>query len=207
MADDTEQLRAEIDQQRAAISGTVDQIENRVNPSRIVARRQDSVRRTLTNWKDTILGNDEADYSGYRSSSEALGYDNPDGDGGGAMEAARERASSAMTAMSGMPETARRQTQGNPLVAGAVALGVGWLVGSLMPQSEKERELARKAEPRLAEVVSTAKEEGQQMVSDLKEPAQDAVQQVKEAGREATTEVKDSGMAAAESVKDSASTT
>ena len=207
MDQDTEQLRAEIDQQRAAISSTVDQIENRVSPSRIVARRQDSVRRTFTNWKDTIFGNDEPDYPGYpgyRSSSEALGYDSRAGEAG-SLEAARDRASSAMSTVSGMPETARRQAQGNPVVAGAIALGVGWLIGSLMPQSEKERELARRMEPKLAEVASTVKAEGQQMASDLQEPAQDAVEQIKEAGREATTEVKDSGAAAAQSVKEHAS--
>ena len=107
--------------------------------------------------------------------------------------------------MSSVHGTARRQTQGNPVVAGAIALGVGWLVGSLMPQSYKERELAHKVEPQIAEVASTVKAEGQQMESDLQEPAQQAVEQIKEAGREATTEVKDSGAAAAQSVKEHAS--
>ena len=209
MAEDTEQLRAEIDQQRAAIS------EHR-RPDREPGEPEPDRRPPpgprpphADGWKDTVLGNDEPDYPGHRSSSEALGYESAAATTARRrrrrLEAARDRASSAMETVSGVPETARRQTQGNPVVAGAVALGVGWLIGSLMPQSEKERELARKVEPQLAEVASTVKAEGQQMASDLQEPAQDAVEQIKEAGREATTEVKDSGAAAAQSVKEHAS--
>ena len=43
---------------------------------------------------------------------------------------------------------ARRQTQGNPLAAGLIAFGVGWLVSSLLPDSQKERELAHQLKDR-----------------------------------------------------------
>jgi hypothetical protein len=63
MAEDPDQMRARIDHQRSEITQTVDEIGNRVSPSHIVARRQDRMRRRLTDWRDLVFGNDEPDYS------------------------------------------------------------------------------------------------------------------------------------------------
>ncbi len=60
-----------------------------------------------------------------------------------------ERASSAASKASDMvtsiTQAAWRQAQGNPLAAGLIAFGQGWLVSSLLPPSRKERELASQA--------------------------------------------------------------
>ena len=204
MAQDTDQLRADLDQQRAAISSTVDEIENRVSPSRIVARRQDRVRRTVRGWKDTVFGTDD-DPTERGPFRQALGVDGGAGDGG-ALQSAKDGVSTAVETISAAPDAVRRQAQGNPIAAGAVALGVGWLIGSLLPDTDKERELVHKAEPQLTELASTVRSEGQQMAEEIREPAREAVEQVKEAGREAAAEVKDSGQEAASAVKDRATT-
>lgn len=47
----TDQLRNQIDEQRAAISDTVEQIENRVVPGRVMARGQDRVRGRMAGLK------------------------------------------------------------------------------------------------------------------------------------------------------------
>jgi hypothetical protein len=44
-----------------------------------------------------------------------------------------------------IPQAAGRQAQGNPLAAGLIAFGQGWLVSSLLPASRKERKLASQA--------------------------------------------------------------
>ena len=61
MAQEPDQLRNQLDRQRAEIAGTVDQIENRVNPSHVLARRSDRIKRRVTDWKDAVFGNDEPD--------------------------------------------------------------------------------------------------------------------------------------------------
>lgn len=177
---DTEQLRARIEEQRMEITGTVEQIENRIMPGRIMARRRDSVRRTLTDWRDTVLGNDEPDYSGTS-----------------ALTSAKEGVPHA-------PQTIRRQARGNPMAAGAVALGAGWLVATVLPRTQEERAMARRMEPKLAEAASAVKSEGQALASDLEEPARDAVEQVKHTGQEVASELRDEAKDAASSVRSNA---
>jgi len=102
------------------------------------------------------------------------------------------------------PDVARRQARGNPLAAGAVALAAGWLVGSLLPASSKERELAttvkEQAQPLVDEATSVAKE----TAANLKEPAQQAVDSVKETAREGAQHVRDDGSSAVQDVKEAA---
>jgi hypothetical protein len=50
-------------------------------------------------------------------------------------------ASSVADAASSAPDMARRQTRGNPLAAGLIALGVGWLASSLLPLTEAANEI------------------------------------------------------------------
>lgn len=175
---DTEQLRARIEEQRMEITGTVEQIENRIMPSRIMARRRDGVRRTLTDWRDTVFGTDEP---GHPATTSAL-------------ESAKEGVQHA-------PQVIRRQARGNPMAAGAVALGAGWLVATVLPRTQEERAMARRMEPKLAEAASAVKSEGQALASDLEEPARDAVQQVKQTGQEVASEMRDEAKEAASSVR------
>jgi uncharacterized protein DUF3618 len=39
----------------------------------------------------------------------------------------------------------RRRTEGNPLAAGLIAFGLGWLTASLLPASKREQQLADEA--------------------------------------------------------------
>jgi gas vesicle protein len=98
-----------------------------------------------------------------------------------------------------------RQTQGNPLAAGLIAFGVGWLVSSLLPASQKEQELAQQAETMLREnkdtLLAPAKEMAQEMGEQLKPAAQDAVESVKSTAQDAAQTVKDEGQSAVEDVK------
>jgi hypothetical protein len=56
------QLRDQLDSQRADISRTVEQIENRVVPGRVLQRRRYRMRRSMMDWRDRLFGNDEPDY-------------------------------------------------------------------------------------------------------------------------------------------------
>jgi hypothetical protein len=224
VAERAEELRGQLDMQRADISRTVEQIENRVSPSRVLSRRKYRMRRSFTDLKDRLMGNDEPDYPSnwYAQPAAPLGpqyaggtqytyggYDQQDGGrfddarqragqvtgrASGAMHEAGDRASETMhdvgqrasgamhdvgDRVQDAPQALRRQTQGSPLALGLLAFGAGVVAAALLPESEKERQLARQAEPQLQQAVAGAKELGTDMVHDLREPVEESVEQVK----------------------------
>ncbi|WIX84268.1 hypothetical protein QRX50_19710 [Amycolatopsis carbonis] len=57
----------------------------------------------------------------------------------------RSAAASAAETLGETPKPVRRGTEGNPLAAGLIAFGAGWLVASLLPGTEREREVVGQA--------------------------------------------------------------
>jgi hypothetical protein len=104
----------------------------------------------------------------------------------------------------------REQTEGNPLAAGLVAFGVGWLVSSLMPASEAEQEAARRAaevaRERGGPVLEQAKQAATDVGETLQSEAQEAAQHIKERAQEAAGTVKETAMEEAKSSPTSTST-
>jgi hypothetical protein len=190
--DDEAALRRDMDVRRERISDTVNQIEYRVRPDYIWARRRASARQRLTGWKDAVFGNDD-------HGDGAASRRDPYADDGSMMERGRERGAEAAHVVGQAPTALRRQTRGNPLAAGAVALGAGWLIGSLLPESRTERQLAAKAEPRLAEGAAAAKDQVSDAAHSVEDAAREAAGKVQEAGRDAAHDVANSGKDAARS--------
>ena len=190
MTNDPDQIKADIEATRADLSRNVDALAETVRPANVVQRQKDKVttkvfgakdRGAARRPKDSVMGTAASAQS---STGDAL---HTTGD-----------------AISSAPHAARQQTQGNPLAAGLIALGVGWLVGSLLPASRVERQAAdtlkEKAAPLAHEVTEMAKESAQ----NLQEPARQAVEEVKSTGTEAVETVKAEGTSTAADVKDSA---
>jgi hypothetical protein len=100
------------------------------------------------------------------------------------------------------PEAMASGTQGNPLVAGGLAFGVGILVATLLPPTETEASVAGSVvEPLKAEATDIGKEVG----STAKESATQAGQEAKAAVSDAAATVKDEASGVAQDVKQSAS--
>ena len=89
------------------------------------------------------------------------------------------------------------------MAAGAIALGAGWLIGSLLPESRSERRAVQRIEPQLAGAAAEARDEAQALADDLREPAKDAADQVKDRGRDAAGDVKDQANQSARNVRQS----
>jgi hypothetical protein len=98
----------------------------------------------------------------------------------------------------------KRKTQGNPLAAGAIAFGLGMLVSSLIPSSEKEREAVSTLQDNLEPVKDKASEVARDMGESLKPKAQEAAESVKTTTQEGVESVKQEGQSAAQDVKDQA---
>jgi hypothetical protein len=209
MAQDADELRAQIDAQRSEITGTVEQIENRIRPGRIMARRRDRIRRTMIDWKDSVFGNDEPDYPhmGWYPAAQnpyasgALDRRDDRDDDTGLMA----RASGTVSSVSDAPDMVRRQTRGNPIAAGLIAAGAGWLIGGVLPRSERERSMARRIEPALSDAADVVKHEGQELAGELREPVREATDEVKHTGEAAIADLRDEAKDAAGSVRESAS--
>lgn len=178
---DPEQIRNEIEQTRANLSDNVNALGEAVTPGNIARRQAEKVTGAAVGVKDRIMG------TAQDSTSAA----------GDSMSAARGTVAAA-------PSAARRQTRGNPLAAGLIALGAGWLLGSLLPSSEKERQLAVTLKEKSAPVVKEVQAEAKDMGANLREPAMDAAAAVKQTAQDAADTVTSEAKQAKDDVQASA---
>jgi hypothetical protein len=166
------------------MGGTIDAIEDRVVPRRIIQRRRNRIRSSYWAARDAVMGR-----------------------AGDVMDAASERSSHAGSSVSeGMshladratdvPHQVTRQTQGSPLGAGLIAFGAGVVLAALLPPSEPEQQLASKVKDAAEPLVDDAKTMGKELASSLQSDGQQAVESVKETAQEAAGNVKDAASGA-----------
>src|SRR5918997_802868 len=122
---DPDVIRRQIEDTRRELSYDVDALNEKVNPARVMDRRGDAPQGGGTPGKGKGMGT---------ASPTPTPAPDP-----------------AVGAVQQAPDTIVRQTQGNPLAAGMIAFGVGWLVSILLPASEKEKQLAQQAESAVKE--------------------------------------------------------
>src|SRR5919206_2023789 len=203
-SNDPDVIRRQIEDTRANLSYDVDALNEKVNPTRVVDRRVGRAKSTVTGLKDRVFGaaHEKGSQMGNATSNvtgTAQDYAHS------AADTVQGAASTAVDAVQQAPQTIQRQAQGNPLAAGLIAFGVGWLVSSLLPTSEKEKQLASQAESAVREpsqpLVDQAKNVAQEIGDNLKPAAQDAVQSVKETAQEGVQTVKQEGQSAAQDVQ------
>ncbi len=114
----------------------------------------------------------------------------------------QHRAEDAVHGLQQAPARLRRGTRGNPLAAGLIALGAGWLVGSLIPASRAEQDAAERVKEQAAPLVDEAKSAAQEMGEHLKPQAQEAMASVKDTATTGVENVKVEGQDKAGQLKD-----
>jgi hypothetical protein len=201
---DPDVIRRQIEDTRRELSYDVDALNEKVNPARVVDRRVSAAKGRVTNLKEKVMGTaQDTTYQAQGMASNAAS--SVQGAASSAADSVQSAASSAVGAVQQAPDTVVRQTQGNPLAAGLIAFGVGWLVSSLLPASEKEKQLAQQAESAVKEhkdtLLEPARQAAQEMGEQLKPAAQDAVESVKSTAQDAATTVTEEGKAAAADVQ------
>jgi hypothetical protein len=210
-ASEPEQIRAEIERTQAALGQDVDALTEKVTPTKIVGRRVDRARSTMGRWKENVMGASPVGRGDLTSAAQ--------GTAGTASQAAQsvsdtaataassvsDAASSGMQAVQEAPQVIRRQAQGNPLAAGLIAFGAGWLISSLLPASRREQQLAGQAKDMAQQVgqplARTAGQVAAEVKENLREPAQQAVESVRSTATEAGRTVADEGRTAAGQVQ------
>jgi hypothetical protein len=201
---DPDVIRRQIEDTRRELSYDVDALNEKVNPTRVVDRRVTAAKGRFTGIKDRVMGSaQDTTYSARGTASNAAG--SVQDAASSAAGTVQDAASSAAQAVQQAPQTITRQAQGNPLAAGLIAFGVGWLVSSLLPASEKEQQLASQAESAVREhkdtLLEPAKQAAQEMGDQLKPAAQQAVEEVKSTAQDAAATVQDEGRSAASDVQ------
>ena len=176
-----DEIRADIERTRSSLSLDVDAVADKVSPSKVAQRQTEKLRSTVGGWKDNVMGS--ADDASHQVS---------------------DQAHSAVEGVKGAPDAAKQKTRGNPLAAGLIALGAGWLVASVLPASEPEKRAAAKLEDQAQPLVDDAKNQAKSMAEQLKEPAQESVQRVRDSAAESAQNVKAEGQEQKSAVQDSA---
>jgi len=181
-SNDPDQIRAEIERTRANLSNDVNQLTDTVTPSHVAKRQVDKAKGAVVGVKERVMGS-AADLHSSASdkASNVAG-----------------KASDMGSAVTGAPSTVKSRAAGNPLAAGLIAVGVGWLVGSLMPVSEREKQAATQVKDTAMPMVSDAAKE---VAENLKPAAQEAVESVKETAADAAETVKEEGKSSAQDVQ------
>jgi hypothetical protein len=201
---DPDVIRRQIEDTRRELSYDVDALNEKVNPSRVMDRRVTAAKGRMTNLKEKVMGSaqDTTATAQYKAQNAAGTVQDV---ASSAADSVQNAASTAVGAVQQAPDTVVRQTQGNPLAAGLIAFGVGWLVSSLLPATEKERQLAQQAESAVKEhkdmLLEPAKEAAQEIGDQLKPAAQQAVESVKSTAQDAAETVKQEGQSAAQEVQ------
>jgi len=186
MGQSAAELRRDIESTRAGLGDTLEAIGDRVSPSRMVERRKNRMAGSIRSVTERIMGTAhdtrQSVVDRAHSAKDMAGSTTE-----GAVESAKE-----------MPQMIRTQAQGNPLTAGALAFGFGFLVAAALPATEKEKEasdlLLEKAQP-LKDELSRS---GHEIAEHLKEPAQQALQEVKGTATEGAQSVADTAKDAAQ---------
>ena len=176
MSTDPDQIRSEIDQTQRELSADVDALTEKLSPQRIVERRVQRTRTAMTNIKDKMMGSTTDAYQTAGSAASGVG-ENVSGRASAARDTVADTASSAADGVRSAPETVRRRAVGNPLAAGLIAFGAGWLLSSLLPASEPEQRVA-------SQVKDFAVEQGRPVAEQLGEAGQQAAEQLKESAQQ-----------------------
>lgn len=201
---DPDQLRREIERTQHSLSTDVDRLAEKVTPGQVVRRRVGRARRAMTSMRDRVMGttSDTMSTAGRRIGDTTSSAGNAISDTASSIAQSASSATSTVTdTVSEAPQAIRRGTEGNPLAAGLIAFGAGWLVSSLVPASRTEQRMAEQAKDSVREYGQPVAEQvAREMRDNLREPAQQAVESVRSTASDAANTVTDEAKQAANDV-------
>lgn len=172
MSNNPDEIRADIDRTRSEISRDVDALTEKVDPSKAVDRQTDKIRNRVRGLQESVMGSPD------------------DTENHSTLQEVRERTGEIIQ---DAPDQVKQRARGNPLAAGLIALGAGWLIGSMMPASKPEQDTAAALKDRAEPLVEEAKSAAQEMGENLKPQAQEAAQSLQETGRSSMENIQEEG--------------
>lgn len=192
MSNNPEEIRTDIQRTQSALGRDVDALAEKVDPTKAMERQKDRLRDRVRNVSEKVMGTPDYDPR-HDQSSGALHQ---------ASEQLSELKDQAGETVQNIPEKVSSGTRGNPLAAGLIAFGAGWLAATLIPSSRMEQDAAQQAKDRAQPLVDEAKSAAQEAGEHLKPQAQEAAQSVKETASRGAEHVKDEGKGHAQDLKE-----
>jgi hypothetical protein len=175
------------------VTERMDEINDRVNPKRIVRRRSERVRTSMRNARDSVMGTVDG-------VEPARATDSVRGDAERVSRRASEAKGALSDGVSSAPEVVRTKTQGSPLLVGVVAFGGGLVLASAVKAGEAER--GRRAGPEGARArEGAAMSAGKDVAGELQQSAQDRAERVKKRATSSTQRLKSEAQTSVEEVK------
>jgi ElaB/YqjD/DUF883 family membrane-anchored ribosome-binding protein len=204
ISNDPDEIRADIQRTRATLSNDVDELIESVKPQSVARRQVDKVKDAVGSVKDRMMGSDEDDYSSSTGDKASAAQEAVTNRAYAAKDTVTNSTYAAREAVKEAPTAVKRKTQGNPLGAGVVAFGLGMLVSSLIPSSQKERQAVSQLQDNLEPVKEKASQAARDMGESLKPAAREAAESVKSTAQEGVGNVMQEGQTAAQDLKDQA---
>jgi len=196
MTRDPDQIRDDIESTRASLSEDVDMLSQKISPGRVAQRTKGRLRDGVYRTKDKIMGSSEPQHA---RSSGGLGT---------AKAKTTSMVSTATDTATSAPDVVRERTEGNPLAAGLIAFGVGWLASSLLPATQTEKRAGSRLQDNATELGRTVAEEAkhaaQDVADNMRQPTREAAESVRSTAQDAASEVKDQTDEAASDVRQQA---
>jgi len=188
MSSDPDEIRADIERTRYELSRDVDTLGERVTPGGMARYQTDKMKGGLSRLRDKVMGSAQSTTSSAKSTMSDLG-DRAQGAMGSAGEAVGQA-----------PRTVLDKTEGNPLAAGLVAFGLGMVVASMIPASEKETQAAQAVKDAAGPLLDEAKDMAGAVASELREPAQEEMRGLQDSVKQAGADLAGQGRSAAQDV-------
>lgn len=204
------EVRREIVQTRGELSETIEALETRigetreavvdkVSPSRIWQRKTAGIRA----WAEDV------------GASIGMSRQTVAGSIGDARAAVTEKSTTTTERTGELMARTKSNTRGtaqglseraenNPMAAGLVALGVGFLAATLLPPTDRERQAAGRLQSGLQPIKEQATAIGKDIAGELQQSAQGSVEQLKGQATEAVERVKEDARSSTEEVKEHA---
>lgn len=215
MASDSDQIQREIEATRADMAGALEQFGDRVGPSKVAARTKQKAADKVEEVKEKVSPVRVARRQGEKLKAgfhEFMGSEGrPATTSGGRMSMtdrasdvsgrARDTANNAGGALAELPHAARRSAENRPLAAGLLSFAAGFLLASVLPPTETERQMTERLKESLQPIQEEAKERGRQVAKQLTQSARQDVEEIKESATSAAQRVKSDAQDHADELK------
>jgi len=207
MGQDPESLRQDIERTRLDVGRDVDALGEKLSPQAVIQRRARRTRTAVTNLRYRVMGTARHSADSVQERTSGTFSEVSDA-ASGATSRVSDTVSSAASTVEDVarraPDTVRQRTEGNPLAAGLVAFGAGWLASSFVPPTSAEQQAAGRiretAQEYAAPVKDQARQVAREVADELREPAKEAAEAVRSKATEGAQSVADHGKQAGSDV-------
>lgn len=177
MGQDADELKRDIERTREDLGGTLDAIGDRVSPGRIMERRKNRMRNSIESVRLRVMG---TMHDGTHAVHDTTGQ---------AVHRVGDTMGSAVDSVTHAPDMAKQRTEGAPMVAGALAFGVGFLAAAAFPPSRREQQMAPQLMAKMEPIKQEATAAGAEIANHLQEPAKQHAAEIGERIKEGAQEV------------------